>query len=149
MTYDEASKIVNDFADVLSVYFPMIPDSRLLPHGKATIRAAFRCCVGEYEVLRDTAPTKFTSDHADYLALLKGLIWRLSQFQDIDPEDRDAVDFANGSSRWHEIPGRVAARRETEYEKAHLVESMKLFAKYHRRAVEEDARERALAGKHN
>ena len=87
--------IVYDFAETLGRYkFPIL-DTKLLPHSKKDIYGAFH----EYMQQLQGMAGHMNSGSSE-LEQVKALYFRVSDFQDIDPEDRELVNEINSGSRF-------------------------------------------------
>lgn len=91
-----ANEVVQSYADVLAKgKRGRIADAALLPYDKETIRAAidrFIQCLIEQNGGHDSQPTPELEKIIGTLGAVK---WGLFDFQDIDPEDREAVTVLN------------------------------------------------------
>jgi len=87
--------IVYDFADVMGQVNLPILDTRLLPHSKADIYTAFHVYMAQLEVLAN-----YSDDASDEFNKVSFFYRMISDFQDIDPEDRQLVNEINTGERF-------------------------------------------------
>lgn len=91
-----ADEIVQSYADVLATGGRgRIGDASLLPYDKETIRAAIDRlieCLVEQRDGQDLPPTPELEKMIETLGAVK---WELFDFQEIDPEDKEAVTILN------------------------------------------------------
>ncbi len=113
---EDAQRVVRAFANTLAEHDEMILDARLLQHSKAQIYDAFDTRIAFLECSCDESSEESWKDHLEHHRALR---CRVSDFQDIDAEDEDAVAEAN--------------KRQMEERRALL-----LVLKYHQRAMKED-----------
>lgn len=88
-------EIVYDFADVLGQLRLPILDAKLLPHPKADIYTAFQIYMAQLEAMAPHLPNS-----REELERVKPLYLMISDFQEIDPEDRELVSEVNASQRF-------------------------------------------------
>lgn len=88
-------EIVYDFADVLGQLNLHILDARLLPHLKSEIYTTFEFYMAQLEVM-----AKYPGNSREELKKVSTLYMMISDFQDIDPADRQLVHEVNAGPRF-------------------------------------------------
>lgn len=142
MTDQDAQHLVYAFADVLAEHCELILDADLLPADKNHLYQAFFQLIRHYEDLRSINPGTFKeSGYEDTLQSIRSLHLRVSDFQYIDPEDRDAVVRINAGPSVKELSESVAKGDippgERDAMQHYVGEAMRLYLKYHQRAMAE------------
>lgn len=127
-------EIVYDFADVLGQLNLPVLDARLLPHPKAEIYTAF-----EFYMAQLAAMAKYSGDSREELKKVRTLYVMISDFQDIDPEDRQLVNEVNAGPRFAKFRTRegLAGEFATKQEEDDFMLLSNLQNKYSLRASKE------------
>ncbi len=127
-------EIVDDFADVLGQLNLPILDARLLPHPKPEIYAAFDFYMAQLEAM-----AKYSEDSREKLKKVSTLYLMISDFQDIDPEDRQLVNEVNAGPRFASLRTRegLVSRFTTKQEEDDFMIFSNLQNKYFLRSAEE------------
>jgi hypothetical protein len=127
-------EIVYDFADVLGQLNLPILDARLLPHPKAEIYTAFQFYMAQLEAM-----AKYSGDSREELKKVSTLYVMISDFQDIDPEDRQLVNEVNAGPRFAKFRTRegLASGFANKQEEEDFMLFSNLQNKYFLRATEE------------
>ncbi len=99
MSLEEAQEVVYAFTDFMADHYkPLLLDAEALPYPKEVIYAAFFLRIREYERLREINPSLFSKQGHD-----KELEWMcsgptyISDYQNIDPEDKQFIEDAKAS----------------------------------------------------
>lgn len=127
-------EIVYDFAGVLSQLDLPILDTRLLPHPKAEIYTAFEFYMAQLEGM-----AKYSADSREELKKVSTLYMMISDFQDIDLEDRQLVSEVNAGPRFAKFRTRegLASGFATKHEEEEFMLFSSLQNKYFLRSAEE------------
>ncbi len=140
----KAEELVFAFADVMAEAKEWILDARRLPTSKRRIAQAFNTLIEYYERLRVTDNATFIARDGDgFLEQVHALRLRISDFQEIDPEDRSLVIQVNATGGFKDLEERLANGDIPPDERASAEERLRtahtLFQKYFQRGMNEDA----------
>jgi hypothetical protein len=129
LSYWRADEIVQSYADVLAKGGRgRIADASLLPYDKETIRAAIDRFIESLIEQHGGQNVRPTAELEKIIGTLGAIKWGLFDFQDIDPEDKEAVTILNSFKDF----SRPESVQESDWNEFLMWQSL-LSSKYSRR----------------